>query len=574
VICLYNPHDPKSVEKYSAAVTLSDMEVFIFPELLYALVLANIMSPLLWKWRDDPWFQNLHKLSPYRKILRTKQFIMDRFCFNLDLETWGLTTKERELARFADFIDERVLARSNALFGYEGDKYYFDIDIRKHFGLDKYDSNVIPYWKTETLEAMVAFKYKESYRTGAGECVSLAALYASALFVIAGVPLEKIYLMATPLHSQNFVDINDGIITNNRRLVTKKMWFNGTELSAKARRALQHEQVTFVINNTGYVHVLYPEATMPPDVYRHFSDKLRKYLVTDINYEIIANFLRHHHDLQKCFQIMVERHGKTLYLEAEKAYHYEHNSKARMGDVTQQALLAEIDEDEFYPSPIPRRLILNEFEALFQKGDLTIDELCQAGELQALFAGECYDLREVLSRLAEFCKIEPRLPSPQKQWQESTPIALDPGMSRQEIIDYLRAARQYNATADLAFMAYRDLTQAPWEPFLKAALERNPVSREGAQGLTIGETVQRLARMGDQSIYSGTRLAQPDEVWNFGTGDGVEKAICLMNIIKERFPAEEMCLESDGQTVCLRRGNGKEYFFRSNKRLAFRLPVR
>jgi hypothetical protein len=42
---------------------------------------------------------------------------------------------------------------------YEGDKYYFDIDIRKHFGIDKYKSNVIPYWKTE----MEAFKYKEPH---------------------------------------------------------------------------------------------------------------------------------------------------------------------------------------------------------------------------------------------------------------------------------------------------------------------------------------------------------------------------------------------------------------------------
>jgi hypothetical protein len=46
-----------------------------------------------------------------------------------------------------------LLKQSNALFGYEGDKYYFDIDIRKHFGLDKYDSDIIPYWKTETVEA-------------------------------------------------------------------------------------------------------------------------------------------------------------------------------------------------------------------------------------------------------------------------------------------------------------------------------------------------------------------------------------------------------------------------------------
>ena len=41
--------DPRDMEKYSSAITLSDMEVFVFPELMYSLVLANIMSPILWQ---------------------------------------------------------------------------------------------------------------------------------------------------------------------------------------------------------------------------------------------------------------------------------------------------------------------------------------------------------------------------------------------------------------------------------------------------------------------------------------------------------------------------------------------
>ena len=153
----------KNLEKYSSAYTLSDMEIFIFPELFYSLVLANIMSPEIWKWRDDPWFANIEKKSFTYKVNRVKQYIMDKFSFNLDLDTWGLTEKERELARFSDFVDARSLSQSNALFGYEGDKYYFDIDIRRHFGLDKYTNDTIPYWKTETIEAMMAFRHKEGF---------------------------------------------------------------------------------------------------------------------------------------------------------------------------------------------------------------------------------------------------------------------------------------------------------------------------------------------------------------------------------------------------------------------------
>lgn len=70
----------KTLEKFSSAYTLSDMEIFIFPELFYPLILANIISPLIWEWRKDPWFRDI---------------------FEMDM-----------------------LKQSNALFGYEGNKYY------------------------------------------------------------------------------------------------------------------------------------------------------------------------------------------------------------------------------------------------------------------------------------------------------------------------------------------------------------------------------------------------------------------------------------------------------------------
>ncbi|MFA7173118.1 MAG: hypothetical protein WC340_06845 [Kiritimatiellia bacterium] len=102
----------KEMERCSSAVILSDMEIFVFPELMHSLVLANIMSPRIW--------------------------------------------------------------------------------------LDKYDAETIPYWKTETVEAMDAFRHRTGFETGAGECVPLAALYAAALFVICRIRLKDIYMMATP----------------------------------------------------------------------------------------------------------------------------------------------------------------------------------------------------------------------------------------------------------------------------------------------------------------------------------------------------------------------------------------
>src|SRR4030042_6680166 len=125
--------DKKTLEKYSSAYTLSDMEIFIFPDLFYPLVLANIMSPVIWRWRDDPWFIDMPRKNFIRRANRIKQYIIDNYIFNLDLETWGLTEQEKETARSSDFFTTELLRQSNALFGYEGDRYYFSIDIRRHF---------------------------------------------------------------------------------------------------------------------------------------------------------------------------------------------------------------------------------------------------------------------------------------------------------------------------------------------------------------------------------------------------------------------------------------------------------
>jgi len=82
-------------------------------------------------------------------------------------------------------------------------------------------------------------------------------------------------------------------------------------------------------------------------------------------------------------------------------------------------------------------------------------------------------------------------------------------------------------------MAFRDLSSSPWKPFLKAAVERNPVCATGCDGLTVGEAYKYLLSptFADVSIYDENyRLAQPDEVWNYRRGDGLEKAVTLASV--------------------------------------------
>jgi hypothetical protein len=560
----------RELEKYSSAISLSDMEIFVFPELLYSLVLANIMSPRIWAWKNHDWFRKLDTMKPYKKIQRLKQFIIDHYEFNLDLDTWGVTTKEAEMARFAPFMDEKTISKSNALFGYEGDKHYFSLDIRKHFGLDKYNSNIIPYWKTETLEAMDAFKYKENYRVGAGECVSLSTLYAAALFIICDLPLEDIFLIATPLHSQNFINVQDGVLTNNRRLVTKNMWFNGTDLTAKAQRALRNEQVTIVANNTGYIHTVYPEATISPDSFELFRKKLDAFTTTDITYEMLANFLRDRSEHQKCFQIQYMRHGTEQYLPIERAFAYEHGSPYKVSDKsTCDKLLSEIDEYDFYTDPIPDRIQLNKLSDYLKNNPVShFDDASMKGLAEKIECTNNMDRKmSVIEGLIDFIHLDPELPEiGSKQFNGPGPIELQPDMAREEIIQYLEGLRGTHTIADLAFYASRDLATTNWRPFLKAALERNPVVIEDTRELSDDELIKTLQDMPNESIYDGSRIAQPDEVWNFQRGDGLECAIALANAWLARHPETSIMLHASGSEAVLK-FEDREFRFESGKGL-------
>ena len=542
---------PFKLECRSSAITLSDMEIFIFPDLLYSLVLANILSPKIWTWREDPWFANLDRMTPHRRILRLKQFIIDRYQFNLDLDTWGLTTKSREMERFKGWIDESVLARSNALFGYEGDRYYFDIDIRRHFGLEKYSSETIPYWKTETVEAMDAFQFKSGYTTGAGECVSLSTLYAAAMFIVCGISLNDIFLMATPLHSQNFVIVNDGILTNNRRLLTKAMWFNGTEITNKAQRALRHEQVTIVSHHSGYRHILYPESTIDPAAFDRLQERLGSFLQTEVTQEILAHFLRQNAEHQSCFQIRHDLHGRSHYLPAEVAYHYEHSSSYKVSDATRDKLLNEIDEDEFYPDLLPDRLLLNRLDDLLKHRALDLSRAEDARQLAAEMNCTCLHTQHALQKLADFVRLKPRLPPPPTQPGTLPPLDLHPSMTREEITARLESLRSTNPVADLSFYAFRDLSKTDWQPYLQASIERSPVCIQGCKSLSDLEVVERIEALPFESIYDGARAAHPDEVWNFGRGDGFEKAVCLATVWKARNPEISLLLHAEPDHVQL-----------------------
>ncbi len=110
-----------------------------------------------------------------------------------------------------------------------------------------------------------------------------------------------------------------------------------------------------------------------------------------------------------------------------------------------------------------------------------------------------------------------------------------------------------------------------WVPFLKAAVERSPVSLAMARSMSLDAVYAWLQKMDNVSIYDGKRLAQPDEVANYRTGDGLEKALLLANVIRQKFPQENIEIAVSGDSVVLK-GAG-EYRFDSSKGLKKQIRI-
>ena len=112
-----------------------------------------------------------------------------------------------------------------------------------------------------------------------------------------------------------------------------------------------------------------------------------------------------------------------------------------------------------------------------------------------------------------------------------------------------------------------------WLPFIKAAIERNPVSFTDLYEKNIYEVYSILKAMPVDSIYDTNRLALPDEVWNFRRGDGVEKALLLAGFIIHKDSSATVKMEIDNNKVRLT-SNGHDFHFISNKNLKKTIQIK
>jgi hypothetical protein len=304
---------------------------------------------------------------------------------------------------------------------------------------------------------------------------------------------------------------------------------------------------------------MYDDATIDRKAYEHLTMRLNSYLSTELALPIFANFLRSHHEYQKFFQLCRDCHGQPQFLKAETLFHYEHSSNFRIADATHEKLLAEVSDEDFVHYELPGRIRCDELEKLIETKKIDVRRQEDREILRKYIEPIVTDAQQFVDELADFVHIEAKLPTSDKNFIPANPIEITIDQSREQIIDYLQQIRQSNTTADLAFYAYRDMETCDWAPFIKAAIERNPVSLTMAESMSYDEVYAWLEQMNNASIYGDKRLAQPDEVANYKTGDGLEKAFLLANVIRQRTPEQDVEIVADKNVVILK-GPGEHRF--------------
>ncbi|OPZ59851.1 MAG: hypothetical protein BWY87_00789 [Deltaproteobacteria bacterium ADurb.Bin510] len=319
---------------------------------------------------------------------------------------------------------------------------------------------------------------------------------------------------------------------------------------------------------SGCIQTIYAEASIDPAAYGRFEEGLRAYLKTPITVDILANFLRQSNQSQRCFQVRCRCGGHELYVPLERLFAYEHGSAHKVNPAQREKLLAEVETQEFTQSPLPNRIILNDLEDFLTENHINPENAADLARLEEQFSCGCLNLREQAEALIRFSRTEPRTPAAASKTFKPYARQLDlkPGMSREQIIARLEDLRAYNPMAELAFYAYRDLNRTDAEPFLKAATERNPVSIAAFAEMPLKEIIEIVAAWPNESIYEEAgRLAQPDEVFNFGRGDGVEKALLIANVARGRAQTASIAIEPSQARLEL---DGRTFSFASTKQLA------
>lgn len=244
----------EKLEKLSAAVSLTVLEIDFYPnELIPAFLLANLMSPALWAWRNEKKAGNDDRLlySPKNRLNQIQRFF-HRYTFtNIGGEPggdpWGLLDFAEEEKRFGREFVQRIRDEYDATFRKllaENPESQFGQIINE----DYYKKGFFPRLKNETLEVMNAFALVNEEGKRSGKCIGLGMLWAAALVVWGRFPLDRIIITGNRAHMFVFLDVEDGHLLNNTKWFSSTRINNQSELSEFVRVVASSTETTFFYN--------------------------------------------------------------------------------------------------------------------------------------------------------------------------------------------------------------------------------------------------------------------------------------------------------------------------------------
>lgn len=271
-----------NLERLSNAVSLTVLEIDFLPQkLIPAFLLANLMSPALWEWRDekDAVADNGILYSPKNRLNQIQRFFHHYTFTNIDGEPggdpWGLLNFEEEEKRFGKEFVEKIRKEYDATFRrllVETPDSQFGQIINQPY----YHEGFFPRLKNETLEVMNAFTSVNEEGKSSGKCIGLGMLWAAALVVWGRFPLDRVVITGNRAHMFVYLDVDDGHLLNNTKWFSTTRINNQSELSEFARVVASSTETTFFYNpSVGMCHCTSRVSQIPhhqvADIYADIS---------------------------------------------------------------------------------------------------------------------------------------------------------------------------------------------------------------------------------------------------------------------------------------------------------------
>lgn len=258
------------LESLSQAVSLTVLELDANPrKLIPAFLLANLMSPALWKWRDEKRATNENG-DPYSTKNRLNQIqrFFHRYTFtNLHDQPggdpWGLINFEDEEQRLGEAFVRTIRGEYDATLRQlrrENPESQFGQIVEQRY----YEEGFFPRLKNETLEVMNAFAPTNEHGKASGKCAGLAMLWAAALVVWGRFPLDRVVITGNRAHIFVYLDVEEGHLLNNTKWFSTTRINNQSELSDFVRAVASGPETTFFYDpSVGMCHCISRTSQIP-----------------------------------------------------------------------------------------------------------------------------------------------------------------------------------------------------------------------------------------------------------------------------------------------------------------------